>query len=55
LWNGRNENVFRDKIGSVECWVEEVKWIKSKVKGFSYAFNQWIINPLGCLGIASAE
>jgi hypothetical protein len=31
------------------------KWLKSKAKGFNYAFDQWNLNPLGCLGIVSAE
>jgi hypothetical protein len=44
----------------LEARLEEIKWLswkwlKSKAKGFNYAFDQWNLNPLGCLGIVSAE
>jgi hypothetical protein len=59
-WKCRNEKAFQDKNKLVESRLEEIKWLswkwlKSKAKGFNYAFDQWNLNPLGCLGIVSAE
>lgn len=55
--NVRMERYSRTRIimqkNRLEC-VQIWNWIKCKVNGFSYPFNQWIfgfLNPVGCLGV----
>jgi len=42
IWKGRNEKTFRNKNGSAEAWLEDIKllswkWLTSKVPWFNYS------------------
>lgn len=57
---GRNEKTFRERNGSVESWLEEIKllswrWLNRILHGFIYTFNQWLLNPMECIGVRIAQ